>query len=126
MTVDDIYFSESLYPPSINGLYHYYAAEDGSTYLIVKVTAKNLKGYELKPADVATVSCTYEGKYKYRAFCAFEKDGGSDLSSSSWDSIAPLNTGVCYFLIEVPSEVEHGTVEVSIFTAGSYYYYDIG
>lgn len=126
-TVDEVYFSTTLYPPRPGSYYSYYEAAAGKTYLIVKVTAKNLKGSDMKYDAIAGVSCVYNDKYKYTAFACLEEDGGADLNGyPSQYAIAPLDSGVVYYLTEVPAEVENGSVEISLYMAGEYYYYTIG
>jgi len=127
LTIDDVYFANSLYPPKMSGYYHYYEAESGKTYLIVKVTATNLKGNDMKYDSIAGVSCTYREKYNYTSFCALEKDGGTDLNGyPSQYAIAPLDKGTCYYLMEVPETVQEGPVTVSLYAAGQYYKLNVG
>ena len=127
VTVTDIYFSNTLYPPMPGSWYSYYEAADGNTYLIVKATVTNLKGTDLKYSSVAGVTCEYDGQYQYTGFACFEEDGGADLNGyPSQYSIAPLNSGTMYFLIEVPTQVETGPVEVSMYLLGQYYATTIG
>ena len=127
LTVDSISFANTLYPPRPASYYHYYEAPSGKTYLIVKMTVTNLKGTDMKYDTIAGVSCVYNGKYNYNSFAAVETDGGGDLSGyPGQNSIAPLDTGVVYYLMEVPAEVEGGPVEVTFYIAGEYYTYSIG
>lgn len=127
LTIDSISFATTLYPPKATGYYHYYEAENGKTYLIVKATAKNLKGTEMKYSDIAGVSAVYNDKYNYSSFAVLEKDGGADLNGyPNQYSIDPLDSGVVYYLIEVPAEVESGKVDLSFYISGNYYTYTIG
>ena len=127
LTVDSISFANTLYPPRPASYYHYYEAPSGKTYLIVKMTVTNLKGTDMKYDTIAGVSCVYNGKYNYNSFAAVETDRGGDLSGyPGQNSIAPLDTGVVYYLMEVPAEVEGGPVEVTFYIAGEYYTYSIG
>ena len=127
LTVTDIYFSNTLYPPMPGSWYSYYEAGAGNTYLILKATATNLKGTDLRYSGVAGVTCEYDGKYQYTGFACFEEDGGADLNGyPSQYSISPLNSGTLYYLIEVPAQVESGPVEISLYTMGQYYTTTIG
>lgn len=127
LTVDSVSFASTLYPPRPASYYHYYEAPSGKTYLIVKMTVTNLKGTDMKYDTIAGVSCVYDGKYNYNSFAAVETDGGGDLSGyPGQNSIAPLDTGVVYYLMEVPAEVESGPVEITFYIAGEYYTYSIG
>ena len=91
------------------------------------MTAKNLKGTDLKYDAIAGVSCTYNEKYKYSTFACLEQDGGANLNGyPSQYAIAPLDSGILYYLAEVPAEVESGTVEISLYIAGEYYNYTVG
>ncbi|MPL90661.1 hypothetical protein SDC9_36715 [bioreactor metagenome] len=127
LTVNDVYFSTTLYPPITTGYYSYYEAAAGKTYLIVKVTAKNLKGNDMKFDSIAGVKCVYNEKYNYSMFTVLETDGGANLNGYPGQyAIAPLDSGVAYYLAEVPAEVESGKVEISFYIAGEYYNYTIG
>ena len=56
-----------------------------------------------------------------------EQDGGANLNGyPSQYAIAPLDSGILYYLAEVPAEVESGTVEISLYIAGEYYNYTVG
>ncbi len=126
-TLEDVYFSNTLYPPIPDGYYTYYEAAAGKTYLIVKMNVKNLKGTDLKYDAIAGVSCEYNGKYKYTTFGVLEEDGGTDLNGyPSQYAISPLDSGIIYYLAEVPAEVQNGPVVVTLYIAGQYYKYSIG
>lgn len=126
LTVDSVEFKNTLYPPNASGYYHYYEAETGKTYLIVKMTVKNLKGTDLKYDTIAGVSCVYNEKYNYTFFQTFEEDGGQDLNGyPSQYAIAPLDQGTCYYLAEVPEEVTNGPVEITFYIGGQYYKYTV-
>lgn len=122
LTVDSVEFKNSLYPPRATGYYHYYEADSGKIYLIVKMTVKNLKGTDMKYDSIAGLSCVYNEKYNYSFFTVLEEDGGEDLNGyPSQYAIAPLDQGVVYYLAEVPAEVQNGPVVVTLYIAGSYY-----
>ena len=122
LTVEDIYFSTTLYPPMPSGYYHYYSADSGNTFLILKVSATNLGGTNLRYSGVAGVTCVYDGKYQYSASACFEEDGGASLNSyPDLYDIAPLGSGTLYYLMEVPAQVEEGPVEITLYTMGQYY-----
>lgn len=122
LTIDNIEFKNALYPPQASGYYHYYEAASGKTYLIVKMTVKNLKGTDMKYDSIAGVTCVYNGKYNYSFFAVLEEDGGQDLNGyPSQYAISPLDQGVVYYLAEVPAEVANGPVEISFYIAGNYY-----
>ena len=123
-TLDRVEFADTLYPPTPDGYYHYYTAESGKTFLIVKMTVTNLKGSNLKYSAIAGVSCVYNEKYHYSFFTVFEEDGGQDLNSYPGQyAIMPLDTGVVYYLAEVPRQVAGGPVKISFYIAGNYYTY---
>ena len=104
------------------GYYTYYEAESGKLYLIVKVSTTNLKGNDLKYDAIAGVSCVYNEKYNYSAFCVLEKDGGTNLNGyPSQYAISPLDSGVCYYLMEVPEVVQQGPVVITVYVGGQYY-----
>lgn len=122
--VEALLFSDYLYPTAPEGVYSYYEAEAGKTFLITKLLVKNLKGTDLRCDAIAGAFVTYDGKYKYSAFTAVEESDGSDISGyASAQQIAPLDSRVVYFLAEVPDEVENGPVSVTFYICGEYYTY---
>lgn len=126
VTITDVYFDSILKPPITNRSYRYFEASAGKTYLIVKASVKNLKGSDLKYSSIAGASCTYNEKYRYSSFAVFEKDQGSDLDNApDLYSIAPLDTGIIYYLMEIPEEAANGPIEVCMYIAGTNYYYDL-
>lgn len=126
LTVNDVYFDAALYPPHASGYYHYFEAADGKTYLIISCSVKNLKGTDLKYDSIAGVSCVYNEKYRYDSFLVIEEDGGADLNNfTSMYSISPLDSGNLYYLIEMPQEVETGSIVISIRVANECYTYSV-
>lgn len=126
LTVNDVYFDAALYPPHASGYYHYFEAADGKTYLIISCSVKNLKGTDLKYDSIAGVSCVYNEKYRYDSFLVIEEDGGADLTSyTNMYSISPLDSGNLYYLIEMPQEVETGSIVISIRVANECYTYSV-
>jgi hypothetical protein len=123
-TVESVTVQNTLYPPNATGYYHYYEADAGKTFLIVKMTVTNLKTTDLKYNAVAGVDCVYNEKYNYSFSTVFEEDGGEDLNGyPSLYSIAPLDSGVLYYLAEVPEEVGAGPVQLHFYLCGNYYTY---
>lgn len=126
LTIDSVEFKNSLYPPRASGYYHYYEAANGKVYLIVKMTVNNLKGTDMKYDSIAGVSCVYNEKYNYSFFAVLEEDGGKDLNGyPSQYAISPLDTGVVYYLAEVPAQVADGPVEITFYIAGNYYSFSL-
>lgn len=126
LTVNDVYFDAALYPPHASGYYHYFEAADGKTYLIISCSVKNLKGTDLKYDSIAGVSCVYNEKYRYDSFLVIEEDGGADLNNfTNMYSISPLDSGNLYYLIEMPQEVETGSIVISIRVANECYTYSV-
>ncbi len=122
-TVESVSYADTLYPPMPDSYYHYYEAEAGKTYLIVKLAVENRKGSDLKYSDIAGVSCVYDGKYNYSAFAVVEEDGGSDLNGYPGQCVlSPLDSGVVYYLCEMPAEVRGGSVEIALYILGQTYY----
>ena len=126
LTVNDVYFDAALYPPHASGYYHYFEAADGKTYLIISCSVKNLKGTDLKYDSIAGVSCVYNEKYRYDSLVVIEEDGGADLNNfTNMYSISPLDSGNLYYLIEMPQEVETGSIVISIRVANECYTYSV-
>lgn len=123
VTMEKTFFTNRLEPPKINGVYSYYEAENGKTYLTAKFNVKNLKGTSLDIDDIAGVKAIYDGKYKYDGFVCIETDNGSDLDG--YGEIEPLDSTYAYYLIEVPAEVENGPVELEVYLLGETYYYTV-
>ena len=126
LTINDISFTDTLYPPRPNGYYHYFEAPNGKTLLVVSCSAKNLKGSDLKYTSIAGVNCVYDGKYNYSSYIVMEEDGGEDLSQYvSAYGIAPLDSNNFYYVIEVPQEVQTVTSEITFLIGTTYYSYTV-
>lgn len=125
-TVEKVYFTSKISPSNPDGFYSYYEAENGKIYLAMKVKVKNLKGDDLQCEDIAGVKCVYNDKYEYDAASCVEEDEGSDLTYTSITSIAPLDTTVMYYYIEMPKDAENGGSEISMYILGETYYYKVG
>jgi hypothetical protein len=123
ITFQQTSFSERIEPANTSGVYSYYEAEGGKTYLVVQFTVKNLKGSALDIDNITAIKAIYDGKYKYNGFTCIETDNGSDLDS--YGEINPLESTTGYHLIEVPREVENGPVELEIYVLGQVYYYTV-
>lgn len=125
--VEDVFFTNVLKPEEPSSYYHYFEADPGKTYLVMKLTVKNLKGDDQGYDTLAGVKCVYDGKYNYSGFTVFEKDGGGDLSSyANSNSLAPLEENVVYFLMEIPQEAESGPLAIELYIAGQYCRYCVG
>lgn len=120
---EEVFFTTRLNPPRIDGVYSYYEADSGKTYLVAKLKAKNLKGFNLNIEDVTSVKCIFNGKYNYNGFVCAEEDDGSDLDS--YGSIQPLETKTLYYLIQVPAEVENGPAKLEVYLLGEIYTLDV-
>ena len=125
--VEDVFLSTKLEPENPGNFYHYFEADSGKTYLIMKLTVKNLDSGEMDYDTIAGVKCIYDGKYEYSGFTVFEEDGGADLSSySSIYALAPLEENCIYLLMEIPTEAEAGPLTIELYIAGQYCCYHIG
>lgn len=125
-TVEKVYFTSKISPSNPDSYYSYYEAENGKIYLAMKVKVKNLKGDDLQCEDIAGVKCVYNDKYEYDAASCVEEDEGSDLTYTNITSIAPLDTTVMYYYIEMPKDAENGSSEISMYILGETYYYQVG
>ena len=67
--------------------------------------------------------CQIYEKYNYNSFVVFEEDDGKDISNyTNIYALAPLDSCVVYFLMELPEAAKSGVVEVRLFVAGEEYY----
>ena len=125
--VEDVFISSKLEPENPGRYYHYFEADSGKTYLVMKLTVKNLDGGELGYDTIAGVKCVYDGKYQYPGFTVFEEEDGADLSSyTGSNSMAPLEENGIYLLMEIPKEAEAGPLTIELYIAGQYCHYHVG
>lgn len=124
-TVEKVYYTDIIEPTTPASYYRYYEAESGKTYLALKVRVKNLKGDDLACDEIAGAKCVYNDKYEYTASSCVEEDGGSDITYSNITSIAPLDTTVMYYFMEIPEDAEGGDMEVEFYVLGQAYYYTV-
>ena len=123
VTFEKTFFSQRIEPPRTNGVYSYYEAENGKTYLVVKMHIENLKGNPLDIDEIVGIKAVFDGKYKYDGFMCVETDNGSDLDS--YGEIEPLDSTNGYYLIEVPESVQEKSAELEIYLLGENYYYTV-
>ena len=124
--VEDVFLTTKLEPENPGRYYHYFEADSGKTYLVMKLTVKNLDSSELDYDTIAGIKCIYDGKYEYSGFTVFEEDGGADLSSyTNISSMAPLEENGIYFLVEIPDEAAAGPLTMELYLAGQYCHYHV-
>lgn len=125
--VEDVFLTTTLEPEEPGSYYHYFQADSGNTYLVMKLTVKNLDSGEMGYDTIAGVRCVYDRKYEYPGFTVFEEDGGADLSSyANTHDLAPLEENRIYFLMEIPAEAENGPLAIELYMAGQYHCYQVG
>lgn len=118
LTLDKVYFSTKLSPTNSD---FYMKADEGNIFFIVKVTAKNLSDSELTYASLAGVRCVFNETEEYPGACLFEENDGTRLSNfPGQSSLAPEDTGVCYYVFEVPEELQDAPKIVTLY-AGEFY-----
>ena len=109
-------------PPKPARFYHYYTAPNGKTFIVVKIKAKNISDSKVAIDEIGSAHCVYKDKYNYSGFCVFETNGGEDLSNyTTIYGVDPLDTAVCYYLIEIPKEAKNGPYIVTFFFNGENY-----
>lgn len=123
--VEKVTFTNKVAPTITSGYHSYYEPANGKTFLDVKIKVKNLKGNDLQCDSIAGIKCVYDSKYEYSAQSCVEEDDGTDLTYSNITSIAPLDSTYMHYFMEVPKEVENGSVELEIYIAGDLYYYTV-
>ncbi len=125
-TVEEIYYTDTLNPPTPTGVYTRYQAEEGQVYLIVKMTVENLGETALPYSAFAGVQYTCPDGSWYQVPCCFEENGGTDLNGQpEQNTLAPQETGVLYYLKSLPETVQEGTVEVSLYVDGTFYTHQV-
>ena len=118
LTLEGLYFTKSQMPSSSN-YRHYYTAPDGNVYYVVKLSVKNCMESRLAYSKIGSGRLVFQEKYQYDGYWVYETNGGKDLEHSG--SLAPLESGQCYYLISVPEEVQNGPVALTLFAAGRFY-----
>jgi len=111
-------------PPSPDGYYSHYPADDGMKYFDLCFVYTNLKARSVSSDDVfKSALLSYAGKYEYRGTCIAEEDNRGDFTYSSY--IKPLCTEYIHLLFSVPDEVINGqdSILISYIINGSEYTY---
>lgn len=119
LTLDKVYYSTKL---SATNSDFYMEADEGNIFFIVKVTAKNLSNSELTYASLAGVRCVFNETEEYPGACLFEENDGTRLSHfPGQSSLAPEDTGVCYYVFEVPEGLQNAPKIVTLYAAGEFF-----
>ena len=115
--------TDTVYPPSVDGYYTYYPADDGKLYVDICVAYKNLDTTDKDADEVANATLIFGGKYKYNSFCVIEEDSRSDFTYANITSIAPLSTEYLHYLFAVPEEINdsEGMLSVILNIKGNQY-----
>lgn len=120
-TFRGISYGDKLSPSNGENSYSYYSVDDPSnTYLIVEYDITN-QAEDQKSADsFLGVKASYLNKYNYTGFLVLENSEGTGFDGY-YESIVPLSSRHCYYLIEVPKSVTENEVTVTLFFAGDEY-----
>lgn len=110
-TVTAANLSKEVLPPNPGSFYTYYQEQDGSTYLDIVVSIKNLRTTARTADEFGTVTAICDGAYEYTAFSAIEESGGTDFTYTNITSIDPLTTGVLHYIASIPNEVADDTTK---------------
>ena len=110
--VDYCQITDKVIPPSVDGAYSYYGADEGKVYIDVCLGFKNLATEAVNVSDLFDCEVTYSGAYKYSTFEVAEEDNRG--SFSSYENLDPLSQEYVHILCEVPSEVQTSGKPVSL------------
>jgi uncharacterized Tic20 family protein len=105
-------------------LVSYYKADEGNTYIVTKLTVKNIGTESATFGENSFVSSDYDfnalcnGEYKYSMSCREE-----DYTMSNSFLVEALKTKTAYVYKEVPKEAITDTIEITYKIAGAEYVY---
>lgn len=113
--------SRVLPPTQGGGIYSYYDADSGKTYVDICIGYKNLGETSVESDEIGSVTLKYANKYEYTGFSVGEEDNRSDFRT--YLRIDPLNTEYIHYLVEVPKEVSTSdeSVVATLNVAGNSY-----
>lgn len=106
ITLNDVNFEQEVYSTSDNMFASYFPDIDGESYLVMKLSIKNLGGdnisYQLFDSyNSEKIVAMFADKYNYRMQ---QLDTTSSVMSEYW-TIAPLKNLDVYFLQTIPDEI---------------------
>lgn len=113
--ITDVNFAKKVEPTNPDMVYSYYEAKgDDEIFLVVKGTFKNLKADEVDMTwdNPLKIDVQYQDKYNYQGAFVIEEGDGSDFDV--FGIVNPLSTVTFYYLVLVPTEVEHGDGSLTI------------
>ena len=115
-------------PGQPDGVYTYYEADAGKTYVDVCFAYTNKQSQSI-PADevITSAELKYKNQYTYRGFSTIEYDNRRSFTYTNITSIDPLTTEYLHYLFEVPSEVEnsHGLIDITFTIDGKDFIYTV-
>lgn len=108
--------NDTIEPPRPTGYYTYYQADDGNTYIDVKMKIKNLKNTSMLQYEVLdSVKILYDGQYEYDCFFVVEEKNGESFNQyTSLYEINPLETLSYHMLASVPEEIKGNSKSLSV------------
>lgn len=113
--ITDVNFAKKVEPTNPDMVYSYYEAKgDDEIFLVVKGTFKNLEADEVDMTwdNPLKIDVQYQDKYNYQGAFVIEEGDGSDFDV--FGIVNPLSTVTFYYLVLVPTEVEHGGGSLTI------------
>ena len=95
--------ADELYPKDTSGVYMYYPDVEGSVYLDVQGTLKNISN---KQYDIEEMCIDYKFDDSYEYYGYVLADAGVFRASDNY--VDPLNTVDVHFVVEIPNELASG------------------
>lgn len=118
-TLTDVCFQNEVHSNSTNPFASYFPDKDGESYIVAKITIKNIGGNSTGYYFFDDIQVTFGGKYNYTLQ---ELDLESSVMSKYW-SCAPLKTVEIYWVQSVSDEVKSMGCNISFKVGDDLYKY---
>lgn len=111
-SVEGSEFTKDVLPPETDDFYSHYEADEGKSYLCVRINYVNLSCEAIDIDDAVDAKMKYKNKYEYKCFTA--KLDGEHNGFESYGYLYPLCDEYVYCLFEIPQEVADSTDSVKL------------
>ncbi len=118
-TLTDVCFMNEVHSNSDNMFASYFPDKDDESYVVAKITIKNVGGDSIGESFFDDIEVTFDGKFKYRMQ---QLDLESSVMSQFW-SCQPLKTVDIYWVQSVPDEVKSMGCNISFKVGKTTYTY---
>lgn len=118
-TLTDVCFQSEVHSNSDNMFAEYFPDKDDESYIVAKITIKNIGGDSTSYSFFDDIEVTFDDKYNYRMQ---QLDLDSSVMSQYW-SCQPLKTVDIYWVQSVPDEVKTMGCNISFKVGETLYKY---